>query len=134
MVASASGNPVLSALVEAITASTIAYHILCPIVGHCFDYAESAELHRKIYRAIRSHDSARAHIAMEQCIKYSHAAMTAAASEMCPDQTPQSSDRPEDGLFQPDNLVRRRVIQPLVAWRGASSTDFGPRGAATSTR
>ena len=62
MVALACGNPILSALIEAITASTT----IDDVPSMDLDCGESTVMHRKIYRAIRSRDKTGARLAMEQ--------------------------------------------------------------------
>ena len=63
-VARASGNPILGALMETITANLYEYRR--KTVANAVDLKESAEMHREIYRAIRSHNPAKARQTMEQ--------------------------------------------------------------------
>src|SRR5271170_5773362 len=63
-IARASGNPILGALMETITASL--YQIRSKTIQNAVDLKESSEMHREIYRAIRSHNPAQARRAMEQ--------------------------------------------------------------------
>jgi len=50
----ASGNPILAGLMETIT--TALYEFRRRTVEHSVDLRESAEMHRRIYRAIRARD------------------------------------------------------------------------------
>jgi GntR family transcriptional repressor for pyruvate dehydrogenase complex len=63
-IARASGNPILGALMETITANL--YENRRATVGNSVDLKESAEMHREIYRAIRSRNPEAARRAMEQ--------------------------------------------------------------------
>src|SRR5271167_2465878 len=63
-IAKASGNPILGALMETITASL--YQRRSKTIQNAVDLKESSEMHREIYRAIRSHNPAQARRAMEQ--------------------------------------------------------------------
>ena len=75
-IARAAQNPILAALMETITANMYdSRHIT---VEHSTDLKESAEMHREIYRAIRTHNPAQARHTMESHLK---AASTAQASE-----------------------------------------------------
>ena len=62
-IARAAGNPILAALMETITANL--YDDRSKTVTHAVDLKESAELHREIYRAIRSHNPHHARTTME---------------------------------------------------------------------
>jgi GntR family transcriptional regulator, transcriptional repressor for pyruvate dehydrogenase complex len=62
-IARAAGNPILAALMETITANL--YDNRSKTVAHSVDLKESAELHREIYRAIRSHNPHHARATME---------------------------------------------------------------------
>ena len=66
-IARASGNPILGALMETITANL--YETRRATVGNSVDLKESAEMHREIYRAIRSRNPENARRAMEQHLK-----------------------------------------------------------------
>jgi GntR family transcriptional repressor for pyruvate dehydrogenase complex len=63
-IAKASGNPILGALMETLTASL--YQIRSKTIQNAVDLKESSEMHREIYRAIRCHNPALARRAMEQ--------------------------------------------------------------------
>src|SRR5215469_15975349 len=81
-IARASGNPILGALMETITANL--YDTRRLTVANSQDLKESAEMHREIYRAIRSHNSHQAKLTMEQHL---NAARTAQAAEANTPQT-----------------------------------------------
>jgi GntR family transcriptional regulator, transcriptional repressor for pyruvate dehydrogenase complex len=66
-IARASGNPILAALMETVAAAL--YDARRETVKNTGNLRESAEIHREIYRAIRSRDDARAHDLMEQHLK-----------------------------------------------------------------
>ena len=74
-IARASGNPILGALMETITASL--YDTRRKTVDNSSDLKESAELHREIYRAIRSHNPPQAKHAMEQHLNLARMAQAA---------------------------------------------------------
>ncbi|HSP17826.1 MAG TPA: FadR/GntR family transcriptional regulator [Thermoanaerobaculia bacterium] len=61
-VAAASGNPVLLALVEMV--SSLVYEVRRVSVERAHDLKESAEMHRRIYQAIRDRDPERARAEM----------------------------------------------------------------------
>jgi GntR family transcriptional repressor for pyruvate dehydrogenase complex len=75
-IARAAGNPILGALMETISASL--YDARRFTVEFSVDLKESAEMHREIYRAIRSHNPVQAKLAME---KHLNMARTAQATE-----------------------------------------------------
>lgn len=74
-IACAAGNPILAALME--TISTNLYDMRLRYVGNARDIKESAEAHRAIYRAIRSHNPHQARLAMEQHLNAARAAQDA---------------------------------------------------------
>lgn len=80
-IARASGNPILGALMETITASL--YDTRRMTVDNSNDLKESAEMHREIYRAIRSRNPLAAKAAMEQ-----HLNLARMAQAMEPKATP----------------------------------------------
>ena len=82
-IARASGNPILGALMETITANL--YENRRYTVGNSVDLKESAEMHREIYRAIRSRNPEAARRAMEQHLNL---ARMAQASEIAPASDP----------------------------------------------
>jgi GntR family transcriptional regulator, transcriptional repressor for pyruvate dehydrogenase complex len=67
IVAQASGNPILAALIETITSAL--YDKRRKTVERSTDLRESAEMHREIYRAIRAHKPAEARRLMEQHLR-----------------------------------------------------------------
>ena len=75
-VAAASGNPVLLALVEMV--SSLVYEQRKLTVEHALDLKESAEMHRRIYQAIRDRDPERAR---EEMARHLDLARMAQASE-----------------------------------------------------
>jgi GntR family transcriptional repressor for pyruvate dehydrogenase complex len=79
-VAMASHNPVLAALVEMV--STMVYERRRLTVERARDLKESAEMHRRIYAAIREHDPDRAR---EEMSRHLDLARMAQASEDVPD-------------------------------------------------
>ena len=67
IVSQASGNPILAAVIETITSAL--YDKRRKTVERSTDMRESAEMHRKIYRAIRSHNAPEARRLMEQHLR-----------------------------------------------------------------
>jgi len=76
-IARAAGNPILAALMETITANL--YDNRSLTVANSKDLKESAEMHREIYRAIRSHNSPQAKLSMEQHLNLARMAQAAEA-------------------------------------------------------
>jgi GntR family transcriptional regulator, transcriptional repressor for pyruvate dehydrogenase complex len=66
-ISQASGNPILAAIIETITSAL--YDSRRKTVERSTDLRESAEMHRKIYRAIRAHNGREAHNLMEQHLR-----------------------------------------------------------------
>lgn len=93
-VAAASDNPVLLALVEMI--SSLVYEQRRLTVEGALDLKESAEMHRRIYMAIRDRDPIRARQAMTEHLEK---ARNAQASE---------------GLDLPAGVLPSRVVGPVV--------------------
>jgi GntR family transcriptional repressor for pyruvate dehydrogenase complex len=88
-IARAAGNPILAALMETITSNL--YDTRRLTVANSQDLKESAEMHREIYRAIRSHNPPQAKYAMEQHLNLARMAQAAEAN------TPQTiKDTPAD--------------------------------------
>ena len=77
-IARAAGNPILGALMETITANL--YEARSVTVGNAADLKESAEMHREIYRAIRSRNPVQAKATMEQHLKMARTAQAAEPS------------------------------------------------------
>jgi GntR family transcriptional regulator, transcriptional repressor for pyruvate dehydrogenase complex len=67
IISQASGNPILAAIIETITSAL--YESRRKTVERSTDLRESAEMHREIYRAIRSRKSIEAHNLMEQHLR-----------------------------------------------------------------
>lgn len=81
IIARASGNPILAALME--TISSALYDKRLTTVELSRDLRESAELHREIYKAIRAHKPAEASRLMEK-----HLRLAEASQDMEDDQAP----------------------------------------------
>jgi GntR family transcriptional repressor for pyruvate dehydrogenase complex len=67
IVSQASGNPILAAIIETITSAL--YDTRRKTVERSTDLRESAEMHREIYRAIRTRNAKEAHNLMEQHLR-----------------------------------------------------------------
>ncbi len=80
IIAQASGNPILAAIMETVTSSM--YDKRRKTVERAIDLRESAEMHREIYRAVRSRRPADARRLMEQHLRMA--------------QTAQGMERPAD--------------------------------------
>jgi GntR family transcriptional repressor for pyruvate dehydrogenase complex len=88
-IARAAGNPILGALMETISANL--YDGRRNTVQNSKDLKQSAEMHREIYRAIRSHNPPQAKLAMEQHLQQARMAQAAEPN------TPQTlTDTPAD--------------------------------------
>lgn len=72
IIAKASGNPILGAIMETVTSSM--YDKRRKTVERAMDLRESADMHRQIYRAIRSRKPAEARKLMEQHLRMAQAA------------------------------------------------------------
>lgn len=88
-VARASGNPILGALMETITANLYDYR--SKTVMNAQDLKESAEMHREVYRAIRSHNPTQARLAMEKHLNLARVAQ-AAEVDLKPAPSPSSTE------------------------------------------
>ena len=88
-VARAAGNPILAALMETITANLYDYR--SKTVHNAQDLKESAEMHREIYRAIRSHNPTQARHAMEQHLNLARTAQ-AAEVDLTPHPVPTAAE------------------------------------------
>ncbi|MGA8043416.1 MAG: FadR/GntR family transcriptional regulator [Terracidiphilus sp.] len=80
IIAQASGNPILAAIMETVTSSM--YDKRRKTVERAIDLRESAEMHREIYRAVRAHKPQDARRLMEQHLRMA--------------QTAQGMERPAD--------------------------------------
>src|SRR5271156_7112417 len=78
-IAQASGNPILAALMETVTASL--YDERRKQVERSRNLKESAEMHREIYRAIRARDAAEARKVMERHLQLAKSAQEIEQSE-----------------------------------------------------
>ena len=67
VISQASGNPILAAIIETITSAL--YDSRRKTVERSTDLRESAEMHRELYRAIRSRKPQEAHNLMEQHLR-----------------------------------------------------------------
>jgi GntR family transcriptional repressor for pyruvate dehydrogenase complex len=72
IISQASGNPILAAIMETITSSM--YEKRRKTVERSIDLRESAEMHRKIYRAVRSRKPLEARKLMEQHLRMAQTA------------------------------------------------------------
>jgi GntR family transcriptional repressor for pyruvate dehydrogenase complex len=72
IIAQASGNPILAAIIETITSAL--YDTRRKTVEHSIDLRESAEMHRELYRAIRGRKPQEAHNLMEQHLRMAQTA------------------------------------------------------------
>jgi GntR family transcriptional repressor for pyruvate dehydrogenase complex len=74
-IARASGNPILATLMETITANL--YEDRRQTIQNAQDLKQAAEMHREIYRAIRSHNPVQARLLMEQHLNLARTAQAA---------------------------------------------------------
>lgn len=72
VIAQASGNPILAAVMETVTSSM--YDKRRRTVERATDLRESAEMHREIYRAIRARKSGEARVLMEKHLRMAQTA------------------------------------------------------------
>jgi GntR family transcriptional repressor for pyruvate dehydrogenase complex len=72
IISQASGNPILAAVIETITSAL--YDVRRKTVERSTDIRESAEMHRKIYRAIKSRNAKEARNLMEQHLRMAQTA------------------------------------------------------------
>ena len=77
-IAKAAGNPILGALMETIASNLYDNRQLT--VENSLDLKESAEMHREIYRAIRSHNPLQARKAMEEHLNLARMSQAAEAN------------------------------------------------------
>jgi GntR family transcriptional repressor for pyruvate dehydrogenase complex len=89
-IARAAGNPILGALMETITANL--YEHRSKTVQNAQDLKESAEMHREIYRAIRSHNPKLARETMEQHLKMASQAQAAETNLPAPPPNDESNE------------------------------------------
>jgi GntR family transcriptional regulator, transcriptional repressor for pyruvate dehydrogenase complex len=81
-IARAAGNPILAALMETITANL--YEHRTRTVMNSRDLKEAAEMHREIYRAIRTHNPTQARLTMERHLNLAREAQAAEANANTP--------------------------------------------------
>jgi GntR family transcriptional repressor for pyruvate dehydrogenase complex len=101
IVAQASGNPILAALMETITSAL--YDRRRKTVERAIDLRESAEMHRELFRAIRSRNSEEARRLMQQ-----HLLMAQAAQGM-----EDSMDRKDGKADGKGRGTRAKKAQPV---------------------
>lgn len=110
-VARAAGNPILGALMETISANL--YGGRLRTVHQAADLKESAEMHREIFRAIRSHNPAGARQAME---RHLNMARTAQAAEPEGPDSPEAPEAIEPGPRVKE--VQRKEVRRRTARHG----------------
>src|SRR5882762_5463532 len=88
-VAAASGNPILAAFMEMI--SDVLYQRRCQTIARSRDLKESAEMHRKIYRAIRAGNSEAARAAMSEHLILAERALAEEEGSTTPIDEPESA-------------------------------------------
>ncbi|HEU5351508.1 MAG TPA: FadR/GntR family transcriptional regulator [Terracidiphilus sp.] len=98
IIAQASGNPILAAIMETVTSSM--YDRRRKTVERATDLRESAEMHRSIYRAVRSHDREEARKLMQQHLQMA--------------QTAQGMERPVGDESRSDTRRRRSRSVPAL--------------------
>ncbi|HMF63462.1 MAG TPA: FadR/GntR family transcriptional regulator [Edaphobacter sp.] len=91
-IARAAGNPILGTLMETITANL--YEHRSKTVQNALDLKESAEMHREIYRAIRSHNPAQARHTMEQHLNLASKAQAAETNLLAAEESQTESSTP----------------------------------------
>jgi GntR family transcriptional repressor for pyruvate dehydrogenase complex len=82
VIAQASGNPILAALMETITSAL--YDERRKTAERSRDLKQSADLHREIYRAIRSRDAGEARSVMERHLTMAQSAQDVEAAAPAP--------------------------------------------------
>jgi GntR family transcriptional regulator, transcriptional repressor for pyruvate dehydrogenase complex len=107
MIALASGNPILAALLE-----SAAMSMLHPLSAQGnLDPRILIEMHHEIYRAIRSHNATRARIAMEQHLRFT----------INPESDPRSAHEGDSGLLPEE---KHRAIPALRVNHGAGTDTY----------
>lgn len=101
IISQASGNPILAALMETITSAL--YDDRRKTVEHSRDLRESAEIHRELYRAIRSRNPAEARRLMEHHLRM---AQTAQGMEQA------KVRRPRKSTATPRSSAQSRTFTP----------------------
>src|SRR6185436_1131159 len=95
-VAVASGNPILATFMEMIT--DVLEKRRSQTIDRYHDLKESAEMHRKIYRAIRARNAEAARAAMSQHLILTEQALAAEESTATPDHTVKQGEDSSNGL------------------------------------
>jgi GntR family transcriptional repressor for pyruvate dehydrogenase complex len=99
VIAQASGNPILAALMETITSAL--YDERRKTAERSRDLKESADLHREIFRAIRSRNAAEARSVMER-----HLTMAQSAQDLENSGAPAPTDN-----GRPPKKGRRKAVE-----------------------
>ncbi len=106
-VAAASGNPVLAALMEVVT--DVLHQRRSRTIDRSHDLKESAEMHRKIYRAIRARDVEGARAAMGQHLILTEQALAAEEISMTRLETVKAGEAASsNGKLKTANSARPR--------------------------
>jgi GntR family transcriptional regulator, transcriptional repressor for pyruvate dehydrogenase complex len=92
IVAAASGNPVLATLIG--TLAQLVWETRQETVGQATDLRESAEMHRRIYRAIRARDTERARGEMAEHLQKARDAQAREPGVIRAHSGPEGSDNP----------------------------------------
>jgi GntR family transcriptional repressor for pyruvate dehydrogenase complex len=92
-IARAAANPILGALMETITANL--YEHRSKTVANSQDLKQSAEMHREIFRAIRSHNPTQARATMDQHLNLARIAQAAEANLAATALAAQDTDESE---------------------------------------
>jgi GntR family transcriptional repressor for pyruvate dehydrogenase complex len=97
IIAKASGNPILAAIIETIT--TAMYERRLKTVKRATNLREMAEMHREIYRAIRAHNPVEARKQMEHHLQLAESAQNLELSD------PRSGHSASSGALKPPALI-----------------------------
>jgi GntR family transcriptional repressor for pyruvate dehydrogenase complex len=106
-VAAASGNPILATFMEMVT--DVLHQRRSKTIDRSHDLKESAEMHRKIYRAIRARDVEGARAAMSQHLILTERALAAEEVSMTPAETVKAGEgSSSNGKLRTANSARAR--------------------------
>lgn len=111
MIAEASGNPILGALMETITSAL--YDERHKTVERARNLKQSADAHREIYRAIRSRNPVEARTVMERHLKLAETAQVSEAAQTRNGQRGRprrKADSKMSAIHQPDSMGAGPVI------------------------
>jgi GntR family transcriptional repressor for pyruvate dehydrogenase complex len=97
IVAKASGNPILAAIIETIT--TAMYEKRRKTVQRAHYLREMAEMHREIFRAIRAHDPVQARKLMEHHLQTAESAQNLELPDLRPRRPAQAGERKPTSLI-----------------------------------